>query len=127
MPREQRKRIRSVVQSSLPSRSDLDFAIGVDFTKISRFEKNHILMSTRILTDNQKKIYDKLGDENQKIRYIAKNWAAKEAIFKCDNNYYQFNEIDVNFEIKPVKYRNFSISITHDDGYLVAVVHKQGV
>ncbi|VEU74557.1 Holo-[acyl-carrier protein]synthase [Mycoplasmopsis citelli] len=97
--------------------------IGVDLTKISRFKDKDLSFAKKILSPNELIEFINLPSEKQAL-FLARSWAIKEAIFKSDNTYSQFSEINLTKTNNKWNFRNFSISISHDGDLLVAMVVK---
>ncbi|AKA50063.1 ACP synthase [Mycoplasmopsis gallinacea] len=95
--------------------------IGVDLTKISRFANKDINFAKRILSISELAIYKKVPKERKPL-FLARTWAIKEAIFKANNDYAKFTEIDLSKKDKKWVFKNFSISISHDDDFIIAFV-----
>ncbi|QGZ97306.1 4'-phosphopantetheinyl transferase superfamily protein [Mycoplasma sp. NEAQ87857] len=95
--------------------------IGVDITHISRFEKADINFAKRILSIDEFNQFIKLKTE-QKALFLARAWAIKEAIFKANNKYYRFSQINLKKYNNRWHFLNFSISISHDQDILIAFV-----
>ncbi|BBU47579.1 4'-phosphopantetheinyl transferase superfamily protein [Mycoplasmopsis felis] len=98
------------------------FKIGVDLTRISRFENKNIFFINRILSKEEIKEFEKLNNEKEKSIFLARSWAIKEAIFKSDNKYFEFNKINLYKRNKRWHFKNFKISISYEDDYIVAFV-----
>lgn len=63
--------------------------IGIDLTKKSRFKENQEEIAKKILHSMELKKY---LEDNDKLKFLATRWAIKEAIFKCDNQYKNFQK-----------------------------------
>lgn len=76
------------------------FGIGTDIVEIKRIENINSLdkFASKILSHNEKEFYDSFTNEKQ-IRYISKQFAAKEAIAKAlgtgIRNDTQFKNIEI--------------------------------
>ncbi|QKT05469.1 4'-phosphopantetheinyl transferase superfamily protein [Mycoplasma sp. OR1901] len=99
----------------------MKYNVGIDLVKISRFENKSIKFAKRILGNEEFNCYINLPDD-KKTLFLARSWAIKEAIFKADNSYFNFSQIDLKKENKVWKFKNFAISISHEEGFLVAFV-----
>ena len=64
--------------------------LGIDLTKISRFKNVNKNFIKKILHEDELKSYEISID---KPKFLAVRWAIKEAIYKCDNKYSNFQEI----------------------------------
>lgn len=101
-------------------------SIGIDIEEIDKMPKAN---------DCREDIFYKQNFSPKEISYcllqscpwasFAGKFAAKEAVVKADNSYKgaPFSEIEIDHDVngKPV-FRNFAISITHNDKYAIAVV-----
>lgn len=99
--------------------------IGVDLVKISRFEKAKIDFAKKFLHPNELEKYLLIKDDYLKSKFLAAIWAIKEAMFKVDNSLFEFKNIELQKENESWQHKNFDISISHEDDYLVAVVLKK--
>jgi len=107
--------------------------IGIDIVEFERI-KCHLREQfvTRILSVQEKQMYDKISDSQRKIEFIAGRFAAKEAYSKA----YRSFEEPLNFKDVNVlkdehgapyidsKYRpddKVLLSISHSEHYVVAV------
>ncbi|GIZ05442.1 hypothetical protein MSATCC14277_0240 [Metamycoplasma salivarium] len=98
--------------------------IGIDLTKKSRFKENQEEIAKKILHSMELKKY---LEDNDKLKFLATRWAIKEAIFKCDNQYKNFSEINITKDnVGRYIFKDFEISTTNDDDYIIAIVfnHK---
>ncbi|KKB26666.1 Holo-[acyl-carrier protein] synthase [Mycoplasmopsis meleagridis] len=95
--------------------------IGVDLVKISRFNNKTEGFIKRILHREEYAYFTDIND-NLKTKTLATFWAIKEAIFKANNSYYSFAKILLKKENNKWIHPNFSISISHEDDYLIAFV-----
>lgn len=99
--------------------------IGIDLVKISRFE-NKIEKEAfvkRILGKDEQKEFYMLSDK-AKVIYLAKVFSVKEACFKASQskkNFNEYNLIKVNMVPKIKEEPTWNISISHDDGYVIAI------
>ena len=94
--------------------------IGVDITSINRFKDKKINFFKRILSDEEFKEWEK--SENKEL-YAAQRWAIKEAIFKADNNFHNFHNINLKKNEKGVfVFKNFKISTSKENEYVIAFV-----
>ncbi len=100
--------------------------IGIDITSINRFvdfKPNYI---DRILTIEEKQIFNSLSNE-KKATFLATRWAAKEAIFKAtqDNKYLSYSILnDENGKPYILNHQELKISISHEDNLVIAIVIK---
>lgn len=97
---------------------------GIDITNIKRKEFCEKNISQKILTTNDLKKYNNMN-EMEKISFLAKNWALKEAIFKSYNHKYSMNKIEILYDggkmYTIVDGVYISLSISYEDDYVVAV------
>ncbi len=94
--------------------------IGVDITSINRFKDKKINFFKRILSDEEFKEWEK--SENKEL-YAAQRWAIKEAIFKADNNFHNFHNINLKRNEKGIfVFKNFKISTSKENEYVIAFV-----
>ncbi|MGZ9755657.1 4'-phosphopantetheinyl transferase superfamily protein [Mycoplasma sp. 394] len=99
--------------------------IGVDITHISRFVNKSNSFIDRLLSADELVKFDKLK-QKQKQLFLARSWAIKEAIFKADNQYYKFKEIDIKKINNRWIFKDFIITISHEKDILVAFVINMG-
>lgn len=107
--------------------------IGVDIIKISRTKDLHDDFPYRILSSEELDRYLSFADdEENKARFLATRWAAKEAYFKASNNRkIDFRSISImNDENgKPtLKFNNKiigEVSLSHDDYAIAFVLLKE--
>jgi holo-[acyl-carrier protein] synthase len=109
--------------------------IGIDLVELDRLKE---LMSDRfidrILSVEEKKLYENIAAENTKLSFIGGRFASKEAIFKAiskgpgKTNYIDFSVLNDEFGKPYVKTDFFTqdeiihISITHTDSLAIAYV-----
>lgn len=92
--------------------------VGIDLTKISRFKDKDQNFIQRILSEQE--IEEYYNCEN-KEHFLATRWAIKEAIFKANNSYYQFNKINLKCLNRKYSFLNFEISTSSEDEYIIAI------
>lgn len=96
--------------------------IGVDITKISRFQNKNLDFVKRILHPEEVKQYNSVSLERQ-AKFLATRWAIKEAIFKANNKYHNFSDILILHNLNGTySFANFQISTSDQDDLLVAFV-----
>ncbi len=96
--------------------------IGVDITSIRRFENKKDSFFKKILSNDEFKEW--LNAEN-KCLYAAQRWAIKEALFKADNNLHNYHDINIKRNIRGYfEFKNFKISTSKEDDYVIAFVMK---
>ena len=103
--------------------------IGIDIIENKRLENKNINFIKKILTENEIKIMNKKTGR-QKLEFLSGRFTAKEAIKKSIGKQIDFDEIEIlnDLNSKPiVYYKNykFSISISHEKNYTVAVAILQ--
>ena len=94
--------------------------IGVDIVKINRFEDVSEHFINRILTKEELEVYHKRED---KVRYLASRFAAKEAYFKAtqDIHYLSISVLnDENGAPYILNKKNIHLSISDEDEYVIA-------
>ncbi|MGZ9428356.1 4'-phosphopantetheinyl transferase superfamily protein [Mycoplasma sp. 1012] len=96
--------------------------IGVDIISISRFKGKKENFIKRILSENE---WNSFVKTENKEKFLATRWAIKEAIFKADNKYFNFKQIDIYKENKKYKFQNFEISTSNDEDTVIAVAIKK--
>ena len=95
--------------------------LGIDLTKISRFENQNNNFINKVLHPKEIEEYE-LSDD--KPKYLATRWAIKESIYKSNNKEFSFNSIRIIKENKRYKYENYNISTSNEDGFVIAVVQR---
>ncbi|WP_156768873.1 4'-phosphopantetheinyl transferase superfamily protein [[Mycoplasma] mobile] len=94
--------------------------IGVDLTKISRFKNKSEKFAKRILSHEE---FEK-WEINKDHSFLATRWAIKEAIYKADNNFFEFSKINVKKD-NYYWFQNFYISVSHEGDLIIAFVIKK--
>lgn len=95
--------------------------IGVDLVDFKRID---FKIARKVLSKKELVIYDTL-DEKLKKEYLAERFAVKEALFKADNSYFDFDKVSVLNDEKGKPYLeniNGFVSIAHDGGMVCAFV-----
>lgn len=96
--------------------------IGIDLTKISRFDKF-----------NLNRLGDRLGQNLEDSLSAAKTWACLEAIAKAEQKKINPKKLKLVFEKnKPpivldqnnILSGNYILSLTHEDGYVIVIALK---
>jgi len=109
--------------------------IGIDLVELDRLrELTSDRFIDRVLSLEEKKLYENIAAENTKLSFIGGRFAAKEAIFKAiskgpgKTNYTDFSVLNNEYG-KPYLQTDFftegeiiHISITHTDRYAIAYV-----
>ena len=96
--------------------------IGVDILRIDRID---FKIARKVLSVEEKEIFDSIDNENIKREYLAERFAVKEALFKADNSLFNYDKISVLNDEKGKPYlkdiKGF-VSIAHDNGMVCAFV-----
>ena len=101
--------------------------IGIDLVQIDRVELRDSFLN-RVLTEAEMKEYQQLRNDQRRKEYVAGRFAAKEAIFKItqDSSYLRYSVLhDENGKPYVMAHPEIEISIAHDGGIAVAVVHRK--
>ena len=94
--------------------------IGVDITSIKRFENKNELFAKKILSEQEFLQWQK---SEQPALFLAQRWSIKEALFKANNDYHNFQNINIVREPSGrFSFKNFQITTSKEDDYVVAVV-----
>ena len=94
--------------------------IGIDITSIKRFENKTEQFAKTILSDAE---FIAWKESEQKALFLAQRWSIKEAIFKANNKYHNFHNIDIVCQSSgKFSFENFEISNSKEDDYVVAFV-----
>lgn len=94
--------------------------IGVDITSVKRFEGKKISFVKKILSDEEFQEWESV--ENKEL-FLAQRWSIKEALFKANNKLHDFHNINVTRNEKGVfEYKNFKISTSKENEYVIAFV-----
>ena len=96
--------------------------IGIDLTRISRFENASESFIEKILHENELLDYSKAKN---KARFLAKRWSVKEALFKADNKLKEFSLIELKEKDRVLSFDGFEISTSTEDDYYIAIVKKE--
>ncbi|MCU4117092.1 4'-phosphopantetheinyl transferase superfamily protein [Mycoplasma zalophi] len=94
--------------------------VGIDITSISRFLNKTDEFAKRILSNEEFTEYQKI---NNKGKYLATRWAIKEAIFKADNAFNTFSNINIKKNQK-YYFDNFDISTSSEGDFVIAMAIK---
>jgi holo-[acyl-carrier protein] synthase len=98
--------------------------VGIDLTRISRFENKKENFINRILTKVELEEFNKLKDDS-KSTFLAVRWACKEAIFKAtqDQKYLEYSILKhPSGEPYVLDHPEMSISISHEGDYVTSIV-----
>jgi len=96
--------------------------IGVDILSIERI---NFKIAKKVLSQEEMAIFDSIDNEIIKREYLAERFAVKEALFKADNCYFNYDRISVLNDEKGKPYLkdiNGFVSIAHDNGMVCAFV-----
>lgn len=101
--------------------------IGIDLVEIARVELRDSFLNT-VLTEEERKEYEELKADKRRKEYVAGRFASKEAIFKVtqDPAYLHYSILhDESGKPYVRDHPELEISIAHDGGMAVAVVHRE--
>ena len=96
--------------------------IGVDILNINRID---FKIAKKVLSDEEVEIFNSINNESIKREYLAERFAVKEALFKADNSYFDYDKVSVLNDEKGKPYFkdiNGFVSISHDNGMVCAFV-----
>ena len=96
--------------------------IGVDILSIDRVD---FKIAKKVLSSEEKEIFNNIENKNIKREFLAERFAVKEALFKADNSYFNYDQISVLCDEKGKPYlKNIQgfVSISHDNGMVCAFV-----
>ncbi|KAB8137958.1 holo-ACP synthase [Gracilibacillus oryzae] len=114
--------------------------IGIDIIELERAEKiiaKQPRILDRILTENEKKLYNQLESAKRKVEFFAGRFAAKEAFSKALGTgigKLSFQDIEILrdnrgapvVQSRVVEGNSVFVSISHSDSYAVAQVIIEG-
>ncbi|MGL6125137.1 MAG: 4'-phosphopantetheinyl transferase superfamily protein [Metamycoplasmataceae bacterium] len=95
--------------------------VGIDITSIKRFENKDENFAKKILSKEE--FVGWLNTEFKDV-FLATRWAIKEAIFKSDNKYSTFSEINIKKVDKKYFFDFFEISTSREEDYIIAIALK---
>ncbi|AIU33790.1 ACP synthase [Metamycoplasma hominis] len=99
--------------------------LGVDLTDIRRFKEYSETLLIKFLHPIEIEQFKKVSI-TKRADFLATRWAIKEAIFKADNQYYSFNQINITKdEVGRYVFKDFEISTSNEGIYIIAVVFKR--
>lgn len=98
--------------------------IGIDLTRISRFENVSEDLINRILSPSELNNFNHNPD---KAKFLATHWAVKEALFKSDNKYSNFNEITIAKINNRWVFEDYEISTSDEGDFIIAIVTKKEI
>ena len=96
--------------------------IGVDILSIERID---FKIARKVLSNEEREIFDSISNEKLKKEYLAERFAVKEALFKADNSYFDYDKVTVlNDEKGKPYFKDIKglVSIAHDNGMVCAFV-----
>ncbi|MCT4469833.1 4'-phosphopantetheinyl transferase superfamily protein [Mycoplasma sp. HS2188] len=94
--------------------------IGVDITSIQRFLNIPNGFEKRYCHPNELKI---IAKSKNKTKDLATIWAIKEALFKADNQLFEFNKIELTHTETGWEYNdNYTISNSNEGDLVIAFV-----
>ena len=96
--------------------------IGVDILSISRV---NFKIANKVLSEEELVIFNSITNERVKREYLAERFAVKEALFKADNSYFNYDQVSILNDEKGKPYLkniNGFVSISHDNGMVCAFV-----
>lgn len=100
--------------------------IGIDLTNIKRKEFKSLKFAKRFCTENEFQQYLEKPNKLSQKKYLASIWAIKEAVLKATNKQIGIHEINIQKTNNGPKFIHhqfdFSISLTYEDKYVIAVV-----
>lgn len=96
--------------------------LGIDLTKVARFANKNDNFIIKTLHPEEIEEYNL--SEN-KTKYLATHWAIKEALYKANNNLFNFNKIRITKKDRVYKYPGYDISTSNEDDYVVAIAQKE--
>ena len=96
--------------------------IGVDILNIDRID---LKIARKILSLEELEIFNSIVGDKLKKEYLAERFAVKEALFKADNSFFNYDRISVlNDEKGKPYFKDIEglVSISHDGGMVCAFV-----
>ena len=96
--------------------------IGVDILSINRV---NFKIANKVLSEEELVIFNSITNERVKREYLAERFAVKEALFKADNSYFNYDQVSILNDEKGKPYLkniNGFVSISHDNGKVCAFV-----
>ncbi|MCR8613132.1 MAG: 4'-phosphopantetheinyl transferase superfamily protein [Mycoplasma sp.] len=97
------------------------YTIGVDITTISRFKNKGSSFIKKVLSEEEILEYNV---SKNKPRFLAVHWSIKEAIFKVDNKYSNFKDINIIKENKRYKHDEFEITTSCEADTYISIVRR---
>ena len=94
--------------------------IGIDITSVKRFVDKSTPFAKKVLSAAE---FVQWQISSNQALFLAQRWAIKEAIFKANNQYYDFGSINIVRQASgQFAFANFAISTSKEDDYVVAFV-----
>lgn len=100
--------------------------IGVDILSIERIDYK---IARKVLSSEELEIFNSIANDKLKREYLAERFAVKEALFKADNAYFNYDQVTVLNDEKGKPYFkdiNGLVTIAHDNGMVCAFVVLNG-
>ena len=91
-------------------------------TSIDRFKNKNESFAKKILSKEE---YLEWIISEKKDIFLATRWAIKEAIFKSDNNFSNFNNINLKKVNQKYCFQEFQISTSREKNYIIAIALKK--
>lgn len=97
--------------------------IGIDITKISRFNPNRLNRYNK-----------KFGTNYSTVKEVAKYWACFEALIKAEGRYLNFKDVSIEFSPNQsprlrgdfgVLNHNYILTLSHEDDLIVAIAMRK--
>ncbi len=96
--------------------------VGIDITSIDRFKTKGDTFAKKILSKEE---YSEWTISETKDIFLATRWAIKEAIFKSDNNFSNFSNINLKKINSKYCFKEFQISTSRENNYIIAIALKK--
>lgn len=106
--------------------------IGIDICEHERFSQLDERLINRVLSEQEKKIFNTMKNKKRQIEYVASRFAAKEAIFKAyqsGDKTFNYSQISILNKQNNAPYvlcdrlnDEILISISHSENYSIAMV-----
>ena len=95
--------------------------LGIDITKISRFNNPTDAFIKKILHPKELQLYKQ---EKEKSLFLASRWAIKESLYKANNKFFHFNKINIEQKNGKYIFEDYEISTSKEKDYYIAIVMK---
>ena len=96
--------------------------IGVDLLDETRID---FKIARKVLSVEELEIFNSIDNEALKKEFLAERFAVKEALFKADNKYFDYDKVSVLCDEKGKPYLkdiNGLVTIAHDNNMVCAFV-----